>query len=186
MVFVLILVIFFNFRSYRLTFIGFDNFFFFLDGNTIIKHKVVKINIYFLSLGSFLAFLFCLLLFLDSLGIGDDSRSINRDILLFFLNFIHNFSRVSCLFFGDHLSFQLQLHLRCKNGLVPLYNGAFVINVLLGIRHDSTFCEIFQCSLVATLLHEHQLFTVPVVQIGGSHKGIHRTILSVLACTIDT
>jgi hypothetical protein len=58
--------------------------------------------------------------------------------------------------------------------------------MLMIFPNDSTLGEVFKGSLVPTLLHEQQLFSIPFIEIGGFDKRVHDTILTMLACTVDT
>lgn len=57
--------------------------------------------------------------------------------------------------------------------------------MLMIFSDDSAFGEVFESPLVSSLLHEHQLLSIPLVQVGGFDERVHDTILAMLARAVD-
>lgn len=94
----------------------------------------------------------------------------------FFLNF----------FSLDLPTIEFHFDLISKYSFVFLYNRRFVVNMTITICNDTTLSKVLECPSIGPLLHEQKLLMIPFIEIGRFHKRVNDSILSVLACTINT
>lgn len=169
------------------TLVSFYNLLFLLYWDTIIKYHALKI-FYINFFAHFLfAFLFPLFLRLYCFRIGNLLWSIQPVIVIF--NLFHFLSLCNCLFCVSWLwwfSKYLRFNFFSYDSFISLNDWWFIVNVLMAFTDDPTFSEVFDSSLISSLLHKHQLFSIPFIKIGGFNKRIHNPILPMFASTVNT
>ena len=170
------------------TLISFHYLLFLLYWHTIIKYHFFKIlYIYFLTHFLF-TFLFSFLLCLNCLRIRNFFRSIQLIIILLivfsFLNFCccRLFACSSLRWLTNYFWFNFFSY----DTFVSLNDGWLVIYMFVALTNDSAFSEVLQSSLIPSLLHEHQLLSIPFIKIGRFNKRVHNSILPMFASTVNT